>query len=456
MKVNNESLASMSGKAGKLKAGLCAARCSPLSARPAAIRFFAALLLAAQCAACAGWPEFDAYHGTITREQFIARLRQVHDAAGAFDAYLVYGSNDVAVFSTPARTGAPLLTLKFAAAPESARPLPRTFKRAADLARMPAPPNRPLAGIRIALDPGHIGGEWARMEERWFIVGRADRQVQEAVLARLVAMHLKKRLEAAGAEVVLTSDGFEPVTDFRPEDFRDQAEREIAAHPPRFAGCSPLEREAGLADAVRKRQELLFFRNAEIRARAEKVNMVLHPDLTLCIHFNAVEWGPDRRLAEENRLLFFLHGQTMAGEMEDDAQKRRLLFKLLEQSHPVEKAVAEAVADHMVEATGLPPVEYWAAPNVAPNPDHAYVFYRNLAANRLFDGPVVYLEPYFQNSRDVYRRIQAGDYEGLRTVEGRLRKSIYREYADSVADGVIEAYSAFRAGPAAGANNHDI
>ena len=55
----------------------------------------------------------------------------MHDAAGAFDAYLVYGSNDVAVFSTPARTGAPLLTLKFAAAPESARPLPRTFKRAA-------------------------------------------------------------------------------------------------------------------------------------------------------------------------------------------------------------------------------------------------------------------------------------------------------------------------------------
>lgn len=413
--------------------------------------FLAALCLFAQgmaCAPAAGleWPEFEAYQGTITRDRFIARLRQVHDAAGAFDAYLEYGTNDVSVFSTAARTGAPLLTLQFAVAPELARPLPPAFKRPADLARLPANAKRPLAGIRIALDPGHIGGEWARMEERWFIVDRTDRPVQEGVLARLVAMHLKKRLETAGAEVAMTSDAFEPVTHFRPDDFRDQAERETAANPPRFAGAHPLEREAGLADAIRKRQELMFFRNAEIRARAIKVNRELRPDLTLCIHFNAVEWGPGRSLVEENRLLFYMFGQTMAAELADDAQKRRLLFKLLEQSHPVEKAVAEAVADHMVEATGLPPVEYWGAPNAAPDPDHVCVFYRNLAANRLFDGPVVYLEPYFQNNRDVYRRIQAGDYEGLRMIEGRMCKSIYREYADAVADGVIEVYAAFRAG----------
>ena len=418
-----------------------------------AIRIFGFFALAAQCIAGvagtgADWPEFEAYQGTITRAQFIERLRQVHDAAGAFDAYLKYGSNDVAVFSTTNQAGAPLLTLEFAASPESARPLPSTFKRPADLARMPAPSNQPLAGIRIALDPGHIGGEWARIEERWFIVERTDRPVQEAVLARLVAMHMKKRLEAAGAEVVLTVDGFEPVTGMRPDDFREQAEAEIAAEPPRFLTWSPLEREAGLADAVRKRQESMFFRNAEIRARAEKVNLLLRPDLTLCIHFNAVEWGQDHRLIEENRLLFYLHGQTMAGELADDRQKRRLLFKLLEQSHPMEKAVAEAVADYMVDATGLPPVEYQAAPNVTPDPDHIYVFYRNLAANRLFDGPVVYLEPYFQNNRVVYHRIQAGDYEGLRMVDGRLCKSIYREYADAVADGVIETYAAFRTRPA--------
>ena len=236
-------------------------------------------------------------------------------------------------------------------------------------------------------------------------------------------MHLKKRLETAGAEVAMTSDAFEPVTHFRPDDFRDQAERETAANPPRFAGAHPLEREAGLADAIRKRQELMFFRNAEIRARAIKVNRELRPDLTLCIHFNAVEWGPGRSLVEENRLLFYMFGQTMAAELADDAQKRRLLFKLLEQSHPVEKAVAEAVADHMVEATGLPPVEYWA-PNAA-RTRITSASSTGTAANRLFDGPVVY-RPYFQNNRDVYRRIGPATMKACAWLRTHVQEHISR------------------------------
>ena len=25
--------------------------------------------------------------------------------------------------------------------------------------------------MKIAIDPGHLGGEWARMEERWYVIG---------------------------------------------------------------------------------------------------------------------------------------------------------------------------------------------------------------------------------------------------------------------------------------------
>jgi hypothetical protein len=64
------------------------------------------------------------------------------------------------------------------------------------------------------------------------------------------------------------------------------------------------------------------------------------------------------------------------------------------------------------------------------------VFARNLAANRLVNGPVVFLEPYYQNNRLVYQRIQLGDYEGLRDVNGTPMKSIFREYADAVAEGL--------------------
>jgi hypothetical protein len=101
----------------------------------------------------------------------------------------------------------------------------------------------------------------------------------------------------------------------------------------------------------------------------------------------------------------------------------------------------------MARATKLPPVEY--GPSSSPSRgfttsgsirvgDNAYVFARDLAANRLVNGPVVYLEPYYQNNRVVYQRLQLGDYEGSRDVNGVPMKSIFREYADAVADGLAK------------------
>jgi hypothetical protein len=48
------------------------------------------------------------------------------------------------------------------------------------------------------------------------------------------------------------------------------------------------------------------------------------------------------------------------------------------------------------------------------------------------------------NSKDAFARIQAGDYEGTRSLNGLVRKSIFREYADSVANGLVEYYSKAR------------
>ena len=41
-------------------------------------------------------------------------------------------------------------------------------------------------------------------------------------------------------------------------------------------------------------------------------------------------------------------------------------------------------------------------------------------------------------------RIGAGDYEGMRTVNGVERPSIYREYVDGVVEGLLEYYKAAR------------
>lgn len=361
----------------------------------------------------ADWSALERYQQTISRTEFEALLSHVYCPSGALTNYLTFGTNTVAVFSTPDRTNV-LFALRFSSSASSRIPLPLSFKR-------------------IALDPGHIGGEWARMEERFFQRGK-DRPVQEAVLTLTVARLLKTRLEAKGAEVFLTRNNFEPVTDKRPEDFRAQAERETPLS--RFEAFPLLERDAGRADAVRKRAEILFYRSSEIAARANLLNEKIKPDLTICLHVNAVEWNECQDLVDDDRLVVFVHGDYLGSELKDDDQKLRLFSKLLERSHPVEQTVAESIASAMAEATKLPPVEYGPNSGSVHIGDNPYVFARNLAANRLVNGPVVFLEPYYQNNRVVYERIQLGDYEGARDVDGVPRKSIFREYADAVAEGL--------------------
>ena len=380
-------------------------------------RFLVCLMVAQASlpAFAADWSALERYQQTISRAEFETLLSRTYCPCGALTNYVTYDTNSVAVFSTADKTNPPVFTLRFAASPI-------------------APRSSPAALRRVALDPGHIGGEWARMEERFFARGK-DRPVQEAVLNLTVARLLKKRLEAAGVEVFLTKNDFQPVTEKRPEDFRVQAAREVADLT-RFDSFPPLVREAAVADAIRKRAESLFYRSAEIAARARLLNEKIKPDITLCIHFNAVEWDECQNLVDDNRVAVFVHGNYLGSELKDDDQKLRLFSKLLERSHPVELAAANAIAAALARATGLPPVEYGPGSGAAPVGENHYVYARNLAANRLVNGPVVYLEPYYMNNRVVYQRIQLGDYEGEREIEGCRYKSIFREYADAVAEGL--------------------
>jgi hypothetical protein len=107
----------------------------------------------------------------------------------------------------------------------------------------------------------------------------------------------------------------------------------------------------------------------------------------------------------------------------------------------LELAAAETIAASLAAATRLPPVEYGPSSGSVRCGRNRYVYARNLAANRLINGPVVYLEPYYQNNRLVYQRIQMGDYPATRDIEGKPYPSIFREYANAVANALISFYS---------------
>lgn len=309
------------------------------------------------------------------------------------------------------------------------RPPVRWWRKACELP--PAPMDRVLEGLNIAIDPGHIGGAWAAMEERRFVVG-TGKPVAEGDMTLMVARILQPQLEALGARVQLVRQQAEPTTTWRPQALLDDLRR----HPvPQLATVEAVDAEK------------LFYRTAEIHARAERVNRQLQPDVVLCLHFDAVSWGNPERpsLVDSNHLHLIVNGAFTEDEWAEADQRLALMKKLLNGVSAEEIALSQSVAKSMVEATCLPPYTYDPKSNRARNiADNPYIWARNLLANRLYECPVVYLEPYVMNSHDVYQRVQRGDYLGTEMVAGKMRRSIYREYADGVTAGLVQYYRAAR------------
>src|SRR6266568_7598560 len=94
-------------------------------------------------------------------------------------------------------------TLRFATDDAARKPVPRLWRPAKCLPA--AMLEKPLSGLKVALDPGHLGGNWAKMEERWFQVG-SEEPVREGDMTLLVARLLASRLQALGATVALVRD----------------------------------------------------------------------------------------------------------------------------------------------------------------------------------------------------------------------------------------------------------
>ena len=375
------------------------------------------------------WSSLNAFQNTITRADFERLLTTVFVTGGAWRNFIELDDTGARIL-TGNDPASDVFHLRFAPV-GLAEPTPRHWKPTSELP--PAPPGKPLDGLHIAIDPGHIGGEWAKVEERWLAVGNGD-PVCEGDMTLRVANLLKPRLEALGAQISLVREKPEPVTPLRPDSLLTLAKE----------STGPADSPA----ALMKFAERLFYRTAEIRARAELVNDTLQPDLVLCLHFNADPWGDPNHptLVDRTHLHLLLNGAYTDEEVSLADQRHALLEKLLRRTHEEEAFVGATVADVFAQMSGLPPFTYpQGSLNALPVGGHPYLWARNLLANRLYDCPVIFMEPYVMNSTIDHPRLQAGDYDGLRELNGKPQPSIFREYADALAKGLENHYTAHRA-----------
>ena len=371
------------------------------------------------------WATLDRFQHTLTQQEFAALLRGWFSPDGGMGKYLRLTPSCVEVYQDIEQTEF-LWRMEWAeAAPLSQSPPPKT-----------------IAGLTICLDPGHIGGEWAKLEERWFRLGE-DPPIIEWDLNYLVALQVEQLLLQKGARVVWTKRTPEPVTSHRPETLRDAAMQMMLREGPRLSADQPWD-PATTLQAIARRSRILFYRAAEIRARAEQVNQQLRPDLTVCIHFNAASWGDPAKpeLVPSSRLILFVHGAYTSTELVDEDMKFDLMRKLLQRDLGTELAVTRAMGQAYARLwPQWPPVADQHTPNMQADPLNPYVFARNLLANRVFDGPVVFAEGPYMNARDAYPRLQAGDYAGQKNIDGQLHRSLFAEYAEAIVEGIEKGLS---------------
>ena len=389
------------------------------------------------------WFPIDLYQGTITRAQFEQKLHSLYDPFSAFTPYLDINDSRVIVYPSVKERQIPQFVLQFAPPNQPRAPL-RWFRTPAEVRALSHSIDKALLGLRVAIDPGHIGGPWAQMEERSTRY-HGSAPVNEGDLNLITGRILKAELTAMGASVFVVRDSTEPVTPYRPDDMIEPA-RELllahSAHATNLHALPPDKLNLLFGQRLIELSEFLFYRCSEIVERGNRIRNNFVPDITITLYIDATPRSGRGQTTPGNANIFFVGGSYTRSEMQDPEMQRRAIYKMVEGGADIEAEVAGDIAGVFTQRTGLGPVKYGDSNTTrAVIPGNQYVVARNLAANREYDGPVVCTEPYFMNNVVVYQRLLAGDYDGLRTFNGKPYGSIFREYADCVAQGLVKAYA---------------
>lgn len=383
------------------------------------------------------WLKLQAFHQTMTRTEFEEATRDIYTDTSPLPLPWKVEADGVVIKTGDLST--PETRIDFGKRPQPPAAGTRTWRKAAEL---PPLKGRPiLSDIHFAIDPGHIGGNWAVMEER-FLSFAPGESIQEGTLTLTTAQVLAERLKALGAYVTLVRDRLEPVTEQRPADLVPEARRLLvdAGFPQPQETYSSITGDEKII-TVQWQSEKLFYRVSEIHARAHKVNGSIKPDVVLCLHYNAESWGSAAapQFSPSNHLHVLVNGCYSPVEMEQQDVRFEMFNRLFSRIHEEELPLANAVATGMSAATGLPAYVY-TTPNARRVGPNSYVYARNLLANRIYQCPVIYLEPFVMNHEETYRRLLNGHFLGRTLVAGRVQTSAIEDYVRGVVNGLVTFY----------------
>ena len=325
--------------------------------------------------------------------------------------------------------------------------------RLASLARS-NPADQPLKGLRIAIDPGHMGGDlWDERTGKFVIEHASGHKLSEGVMNLQTSMLLESRFKSLGADVMLTHRGLGPVSEIPYEkiDVAAFAREELRAVSlqdwfQNLLTSGPVGQALYAAfDSSSNRKKLFsessrstyFISREDLEARARVVE-AYDPDLTLIIHYDTSDPPGDPNgtsPSTHNGTKAYVAGSfdSMEYAQRDDRlyfAKHALQGSFWWQSARLGQSVVEQIRTQMgipLDTTGA-----GVSKQVVPG-----VWSRNLALNRRIPGRVVsFIECMYYNTTEfsaLYRQTNP------MTIDGRSLPYSNRlaQMAKSIGDGVL-------------------
>ncbi|MCB1093487.1 MAG: hypothetical protein KDL87_18260, partial [Verrucomicrobiae bacterium] len=162
------------------------------------------LPLLAQLGGLPDWESLDPYQRTITRDEFVRLLDHCYARKPAdYDGIIQLWPDRARILRQSNDPGKGFYDLYFLSDRRKPVSIERYWQTPWQFSTRPANDHRPLQGIHIAIDPGHIGGRWADAEQRYYKIGEDTIPVQEGDLTLETARCLERNLRALGAKVTL-------------------------------------------------------------------------------------------------------------------------------------------------------------------------------------------------------------------------------------------------------------
>ena len=289
---------------------------------------------------------------------------------------------------------------------------------------------RPLAGLKVALDPGHMGGDiWDKMTGK-YVTDSQGHLLSEGVINVETALLLEEKLRALGAETLVTHRGFTPVTSQHYSDLDigayGRAELRGVSLAPWFqtllatapAG-NTLAQSFDQSEKVttlfsESMRSTYFVLRADLDARAQAI-AEFNPDITLIIHYDADVTAQNPHgvnPAGRDAVKTYVVGAFAPEEFATEQARAEFAKHLYEpESWNASLSLSRQIASHMHRELDIAQEKTSAGDVVEIEPG---VLARNLAlTRRAYSHAVSYVECLYYNNPLEFRALEKADHSML-------------------------------------------